>query len=272
MARALYRDADIYLLDDPLSAVDVKVSKHLFQKYHNQDFLSRVHSLLFSFVSSAIKGYLRLKIVILVTHQIQFLQEATKILVLDHVARQTKIELDPRIAFVMLQGEMVQMGGYAELMASSSSFAHLLEDIHQHEEETRTNMHKQLSIISSKQGENDLQDEGATLLTHADTKQEGAVRWHVYASYIRAGLGCIASFIFVILLFTLHQAISMFSNWWLATWSEDESHRHSGLTNCTSATMEPVDAVRSMSSSEWTVHRNRRFYLYCGKSLCAEYR
>ncbi|CAF4386550.1 unnamed protein product, partial [Adineta steineri] len=32
MARALYRDADIYLLDDPLSAVDVKVSKHLFEK------------------------------------------------------------------------------------------------------------------------------------------------------------------------------------------------------------------------------------------------
>jgi ABC-type Mn2+/Zn2+ transport system ATPase subunit len=33
MARALYRDADIYLLDDPLSAVDVKVAKHLFEKY-----------------------------------------------------------------------------------------------------------------------------------------------------------------------------------------------------------------------------------------------
>ena len=32
MARALYRNADIYLLDDPLSAVDVKVSKHLFEK------------------------------------------------------------------------------------------------------------------------------------------------------------------------------------------------------------------------------------------------
>ena len=35
MARALYRDADIYLLDDPLSAVDSKVSKHLFEKYES---------------------------------------------------------------------------------------------------------------------------------------------------------------------------------------------------------------------------------------------
>jgi len=32
MARAVYHDADIYLLDDPLAAVDAHVGKHLFQK------------------------------------------------------------------------------------------------------------------------------------------------------------------------------------------------------------------------------------------------
>jgi ABC-type Na+ transport system ATPase subunit NatA len=41
MARALYRNADIYLLDDPLSGVDVEVAKHLFEKYENQDFIER---------------------------------------------------------------------------------------------------------------------------------------------------------------------------------------------------------------------------------------
>lgn len=29
---AVYRKADIYLLDDPLSAVDTTVGKHLFEK------------------------------------------------------------------------------------------------------------------------------------------------------------------------------------------------------------------------------------------------
>uniref|UniRef100_A0AAX7THM5 Multidrug resistance-associated protein 4 n=1 Tax=Astatotilapia calliptera TaxID=8154 RepID=A0AAX7THM5_ASTCA len=33
LARAVYEDADIYLLDDPLSAVDAEVGKHLFDKY-----------------------------------------------------------------------------------------------------------------------------------------------------------------------------------------------------------------------------------------------
>lgn len=35
MARAVYRDADIYLLDDPLSAVDTVVAKHIFDRYLN---------------------------------------------------------------------------------------------------------------------------------------------------------------------------------------------------------------------------------------------
>ena len=52
MARALYSNSDIYLLDDPLSAVDSKVARLLFE--------------------NGIKGLLRKKIVILVTHLIHF--------------------------------------------------------------------------------------------------------------------------------------------------------------------------------------------------------
>ena len=65
LARALYIDADIYLLDDPLSAVDTHVGRLLFDK--------------------AINGFLQGKIRILVTHQLQYLQEVDQILVLKNV-------------------------------------------------------------------------------------------------------------------------------------------------------------------------------------------
>lgn len=32
LARAVYNDADIYYFDDPLSAVDVHVGKHIFER------------------------------------------------------------------------------------------------------------------------------------------------------------------------------------------------------------------------------------------------
>ena len=37
LARAVYNDADVYLLDDPLSAVDSHVGKHIFQQVLSKD-------------------------------------------------------------------------------------------------------------------------------------------------------------------------------------------------------------------------------------------
>ena len=41
MARAVYRKADIYLLDDPLSAVDSHVGKHIFEEVIGPEGLMR---------------------------------------------------------------------------------------------------------------------------------------------------------------------------------------------------------------------------------------
>jgi ABC-type multidrug transport system ATPase subunit len=72
LARAMYSDADIYLLDDVLSAVDAHVGKDLF----------------FEAILSCLKTK-RNKAIVLVTHQLQHMQHADKVLVLDKNGTQT---------------------------------------------------------------------------------------------------------------------------------------------------------------------------------------
>ena len=63
LARAVYCGADIFLLDDPLSAVDTHVARRLMDE--------------------CLLGVLRHTTRVLVTHQIQFLTHADRIVVVD---------------------------------------------------------------------------------------------------------------------------------------------------------------------------------------------
>ncbi|CAF3694293.1 unnamed protein product [Adineta steineri] len=227
MARALYRDAAIYLLDDPLSAVDVKVSKHLFEK--------------------SIKKYLRKKICILTTHQIQFLQDATMIIVLNN-------------------GEVVHMGTYEKLITSSDSFAHLLHDINQHElnEQQSVDLQNQRSIVELKTSESNDKKDTLILPTNVEIKQEGAIKWHVYTAYLRTGIGLFIGLILMTSIFSIRELIVIFSDRWLGKWTEDETHRYRVFSNCTNTSINPILLV---NNTEWNNHRYRRFYIYCGSVL-----
>lgn len=75
LARAVYKQADIYLLDDPLSAVDTHVGKDLFE--------------------NCVAGYLKRKTVVLITHQLQYLKEVDHIVILENGC----IKAEGRICF-----------------------------------------------------------------------------------------------------------------------------------------------------------------------------
>ncbi|GMH36556.1 hypothetical protein BSKO_04424 [Bryopsis sp. KO-2023] len=83
LARACYANSDVFLLDDPLSAVDAHVGRHLFDK--------------------CICGLLSGKIRILVTHQLQFLPSADVVVVLE-------------------KGKATHVGSYAELVKEGVEF------------------------------------------------------------------------------------------------------------------------------------------------------
>uniref|UniRef100_A0AAY4DI15 ATP-binding cassette sub-family C member 10 n=1 Tax=Denticeps clupeoides TaxID=299321 RepID=A0AAY4DI15_9TELE len=64
LARAVYMDKDVYLLDDPLASVDANVAQHLMDK--------------------CIMGILRPKTRILCTHRIEFLDKADVVVLMDN--------------------------------------------------------------------------------------------------------------------------------------------------------------------------------------------
>ncbi|XP_031357464.1 probable multidrug resistance-associated protein lethal(2)03659 isoform X2 [Photinus pyralis] len=64
LARAVYRNADIYIFDDPLSAVDSRVGKSIFD--------------------NCFKSLLKDKTVLLITHQVQYLKSVDEIIVLNN--------------------------------------------------------------------------------------------------------------------------------------------------------------------------------------------
>ncbi|PIN19056.1 Multidrug resistance-associated protein/mitoxantrone resistance protein, ABC superfamily [Handroanthus impetiginosus] len=87
LARALYKDADIYLLDDPFSAVDAHTATNLFNEY--------------------VMGALSEKTVLLVTHQVDFLPAFDSVL-------------------LMSDGEILHAASYSQMLSSSQEFQNLV--------------------------------------------------------------------------------------------------------------------------------------------------
>ncbi|KAG0310531.1 hypothetical protein BG000_007016, partial [Podila horticola] len=89
LARAAYQDADIYLLDDPLSAVDAHVDQHLWTHLIGPE------------------GLLKNKTRVLVTHGINHLEQV------DHI-------------LVIKDGQVSEKGHYKTLMKAKQGFYQLI--------------------------------------------------------------------------------------------------------------------------------------------------
>ncbi|XP_046746888.1 ATP-binding cassette sub-family C member 4-like [Diprion similis] len=190
LARAVYRDADLYLLDDPLSAVDARVGRHLFEE--------------------CINGFLKEKTRLLVTHQLQYLNQADKVVVLN-------------------QGNIERQGTFEDL--AKSNF-HILdsEDSEEHEEvekskEQSVEFKDEPVVVAS----NDEQESGppkSEEQTVKDMSEEevakGSMSNKVYWGYFLAG-GNICSLVLMALAFIIGQAAANGCDYWVTFWTNQNT-------------------------------------------------
>ena len=153
LARAVYADADIYLLDETLSAVDSNIGQQIFK--------------------NCFSGILADRLRILVTHQVQYLETADHILVLDN-------------------GAILSEGTYSELSKNDTFFSKLITD------KWRSDKQRSSPSASSENGNTELfcqpDDEGFERA--AEDKVKRAVCLDVYWQYLKEGSKLVALLVF----------------------------------------------------------------------------
>ena len=243
IARAAYADADLIVMDDPLSALDAHVAKDVFQK--------------------CIVGAFKDKAVLLVTHSLGFVSQA------DHV-------------ICMSNGKIAEEGTYDELVSKEKgAFKALMESFHGEEEEEEGVEVGDVRVeevpstpvpaAAEEEEEEDASSEGrigdltesaaaeaggdpsvaakrksfektpllaaaagGVLLSSSgdakgagaggntmtkEVRQEGAVKFKTYWTYI-TNMGTPSKIVWLLTMVTVERAMSVMTSVWLALWSE----------------------------------------------------
>ncbi|XP_056406097.1 ATP-binding cassette sub-family C member 3 isoform X2 [Hyla sarda] len=230
LARAVYSNSDVFLLDDPLSAVDSHVAKHIFDNIIGPD--------------SLLRGKTRL----LVTHGISFLPQV------DHIV-------------VIVDGKVSEMGSYQELMKQNGAFAEFLrnyafednveeEELKNEEEvllaeetlsnhtdladsepvanEARKKFIRQISVLSSDTEQphvmsvrrrvcerkiSETAKPQVEKLIQKETAETGRVKLAVFWQYMKA-VGLLVS-LFICFLYCCQNASAIGANVWLSDWTNE---------------------------------------------------
>ena len=199
IARAVYTDADLYIFDDPLSAVDAHVGQHIFDK-----------------VLSNQAGYLRNKTRIFVTNAMHFVSCCDRVVILD-------------------EGIVVAQGTYAELVENKIAMKYFNEfnvtDVCEVAEEETPDYEKQFSKQRSRllteKSEKDT-------LIEKEYIQQGGIDKEIFKGYLKK---CTTQLIvYSILTQLLYGFVQLSNNLWLKNWSnEGDSNanvsKSEGLTN-----------------------------------------
>ncbi|ESO03679.1 hypothetical protein HELRODRAFT_157076 [Helobdella robusta] len=221
MARSIYQDCDVYLLDDPLSAVDAHVARHIFTNVIGP------------------RGMLRDKTRVLVTHGIAWLPSCD-------------------VVVVMAAGGLIsECGSYRDLLSHNLVFAKFIRDfLQKHEnDDDEEDEEEDGALRKSTDGMNEklvkqfhhrrhhhdhhhhfhhlkyfrrksessadgvlVVERKVERIIQEEVAETGQVKWPVYWTYIRA-LG--KRFIIFLIIFIAARTLPLLTNVWLSMWTSD---------------------------------------------------
>ncbi|KAJ2714070.1 hypothetical protein H4R19_001923, partial [Coemansia spiralis] len=216
LARAVYARADVYLLDDPLAAVDAHVAKHIFTNVLGPH------------------GLLKSRARILVTNAVQYLSST------DHIV-------------MLVDGQIAEEGSFAQCMSRQGGVYELVHNFvgetqapdsssastsDTEASETTVPGRRMRKLVRPTLGQADAEDVSNAMVrrsryasrvalanqaaeagrtTAVEVSKEGKVRWEVYRTFVQAcGLGNAAVFAVSLLVASV---ANVGANMWLKHWA-----------------------------------------------------
>ncbi|XP_047942047.1 ABC transporter C family member 2-like [Salvia hispanica] len=198
LARAVYSNSDVYIFDDPLSALDAHVGRQVFEK--------------------CIKTELRGKTRVLVTNQLHFLSEVDRILLVH-------------------EGTVKEEGTYEELSNNGILFQKLMENagkmeeyVEEPEDVGKVDDKDSKPTVNGTNNEMSRDEnhthkkEGKSILIKQEERETGVVSWSVLMRYKNALGGAWV----VMIMFSCYvstEVLRISSSTWLSYWTDEGSHQ-----------------------------------------------
>jgi len=194
IARALYADSDVFMFDDPISALDAHVGQSIMKK--------------------CMLGYLENKTRILVTHALQYLPGCDRILYMNN-------------------GEIKWEGTYEEILKEDffNEFSLKLkkqESVESNLEKELEKIEEQLDTskptLERSQSKSKEKSQAIKRIIKDEDIEKGNVKMEVYISYLNY-MGGICLFIFVVIVMMIWQALKGGSDLWLSYWTKNQDEK-----------------------------------------------
>lgn len=188
LARAVYSESDIYLLDDPFSALDCRVARDIFERVVKENLVKN-------------------KSVILVTHHLHYAKEA------DHIV-------------VMNEGAVEAQGTFSELENLDISLLNIMKVQHDKNPEMDETVHRSSSMESVETRDQTTTEaspkEAFGNAEDSQRKLSNPVTWSTYKNYLKLS-GSWPTLTMLVSLFVVSHALVIAFTRFIGNWAENQS-------------------------------------------------
>ncbi|CAD1785487.1 similar to Saccharomyces cerevisiae YGR281W YOR1 Plasma membrane ATP-binding cassette (ABC) transporter, multidrug transporter mediates export of many different organic anions including oligomycin [Maudiozyma barnettii] len=191
LARAVYRNEDIFLFDDVLSAVDARVGKTIMEE--------------------CLCGLLSGKTRLLATHQLSLLERADRVIVLD-------------------SDGSFEIGTVDRMKKENETLINLLKFSSKSKETKKENIELNDMVIEELVNMNNMKgndpnsqlDDGNLIIK--EERAVNSIKFGIYKEYINSGIGKAGGAMILLLIFLIASTtfFGIFSSVWLSYWTEDK--------------------------------------------------